>query len=653
MKSNAKAKTWSFLQKGGEMGELTRNFDWENSIIGTPDSWPQSLRTTISIILNSKFPMFLWWGEKLLQFYNDAYRPSLGNNGKHPEALGRYGEDSWPEIWPDIKPMIDHVFETGEPLWRENAFLPIYRNGRLEDVYWTFCYSPVYDESGMVAGVLVTCTETTKEVLARQKIIRSEQNLRNTILQAPVAMCIMRGNNFVVEIANERMYEIWGITEKQILGHPIFEILPEARGQGFEAILNRVFVTGETQKRNGIPLSLARNGALETIFVDFTYEAFREESGAITGIIAVVLEVTDHHKYLNKIIEAEERARMAIESAGLGFYEANLKTGEFISEKRMNEIFGTDKPLTHAEYVNYIHPDDLPIRTIAYHQATVSGRLEYEARIIHKDQSLHWIKVSGKLIMDNNNIPVKIRGIMQDITALKEIEYQKDDFIGVVSHELKTPLTTLKGYSTLLTERFKNSDDQQTAGMLNKIQRQVDRLNYIIKDLFDVTRIEANKIMFRQDHFDFSEEVQKIVEEIQTTTQTHRIIYEKPGEIFITADLERTSQVLTNLLSNSIRYSPYGSDVQVGVWKNDNDIFCSVKDFGNGIAKKDQHKIFERYFQISDTSRSNSGFGLGLYISAQIINRQNGQIWVESEPGKGSTFFIRLPVTRMKNADKE
>src|SRR5690606_1744157 len=121
--------------------------------------------------------------------------------------------------------------------------------------------------------------------------------------------------------------------------------------------------------------------------------------------------------------------------------------------------------------------------------------------------------------------------------------------------------------------------------------------------------------------------------------------------IFITADLERISQVITNLLLNAIRYSPQGSHIEVSTWESDSQVFCSVKDFGKGIDKADHHKIFDRYFQISDSYRSNSGFGLGLYISAQIIKRQNGHIWVESETGKGSTFFISLPLLPLKNAE--
>jgi signal transduction histidine kinase len=167
----------SFLGEGGEMGELTRNFDWSKTSIGTPDQWPQSLQTTLSIILNSKFPMFLWWGENMIQFYNDAYLPSLGNNGKHPLALGQKGEDCWPEIWPVIKPLIDQVKSGSGATWSEDQLIPIYRNGKIEDVYWTFGYSPVKDENGNIAGVLVVCNETTEKMVNLKKLKESNDQL--------------------------------------------------------------------------------------------------------------------------------------------------------------------------------------------------------------------------------------------------------------------------------------------------------------------------------------------------------------------------------------------------------------------------------------------------------------------------------------------
>lgn len=159
------------------MGRLTRTKDWDHTPVGPPESWPQSLKTTLSILLNSRFPMFLWWGPELLSFYNDAYRPSLGQHGKHPSILGMPARQAWPEIWETIKPLIDQVLAGGEATWSENQLIPIFRNGKIEDVYWTFSYSPVEDESGQVAGVLVTCSETTQAVNRLKQLEESEDQL--------------------------------------------------------------------------------------------------------------------------------------------------------------------------------------------------------------------------------------------------------------------------------------------------------------------------------------------------------------------------------------------------------------------------------------------------------------------------------------------
>ena len=125
--------------------------------------WPQSLRTTVSILLNSRFPMFLFWGPDLIQFYNDAYRPSLGEGGKHPTALGQKAVDCWPEIWEDIQPMLQQVLAGGEATWSEDQLLPFSRNGQIEDIYWTFSYSPVRNDAGEIGGVLTVCQETTRK----------------------------------------------------------------------------------------------------------------------------------------------------------------------------------------------------------------------------------------------------------------------------------------------------------------------------------------------------------------------------------------------------------------------------------------------------------------------------------------------------------
>jgi signal transduction histidine kinase len=170
-----------FLAEGGEMGQLIRSKNWSETSLGPPHYWPQSLRITLSIILHSKFPMFLWWGPELICFYNDAYRPSLGHSGKHPAILGMPAAEAWEEIWDIISPLVNQVLVHGKAVWSEDQLIPIYRNGQLEDVYWTFSYSPVNDESGSRAGVLVTCFETTDKVNTLQHLEENKKQLEFAI----------------------------------------------------------------------------------------------------------------------------------------------------------------------------------------------------------------------------------------------------------------------------------------------------------------------------------------------------------------------------------------------------------------------------------------------------------------------------------------
>ncbi|MEJ8755534.1 PAS domain-containing protein [Pontibacter sp. H259] len=169
--------TSNFLSGGGEMGAHIRSLDWSKTAMGSTDTWPQSLRTILSVILNSKFPMFLYWGPELNCFYNDAFRPSLGDDGKHPSLLGKPGKEFWSEAWHEIGPTILSVKAGGEAVWSEDQLIPIYRNGKVDKVYWTYSFSPVFDESGTPGGVLVTSIETTQRVLTLARLEESTDEL--------------------------------------------------------------------------------------------------------------------------------------------------------------------------------------------------------------------------------------------------------------------------------------------------------------------------------------------------------------------------------------------------------------------------------------------------------------------------------------------
>lgn len=317
-----KTISYPFLDGGGEMGELTRAFDWSKTSVGSPETWPQSLKTVVSILLLSDFPMFLWWGDDMVQFYNDGYRPSLGDNGKHPNALGQNGVECWPEIWDIIYPLIKQVKETKKSFFSEDQLIPIFRNGKLEDVYWTFSYSAVLGDNGEVAGVLVVCHETTQKVFLQKQQLRtqeklrlSEENLRNMILQAPVAMCILKGADHVVEIANDRMFNMWGKPADVMLSKPIFDTLVDAKFEGFQDLLDKVFTTGETYTAYGAPVTLYRGESTETAYIHFVYEALRETDNSISGVMAVAVDVTEEVIAQKKLEQRESQIRALIEGA--------------------------------------------------------------------------------------------------------------------------------------------------------------------------------------------------------------------------------------------------------------------------------------------------------------------------------------------------
>ncbi len=291
----------------GEMAELTRDFDWSATPVGPVDTWPDTLLNTVSLMLGNRQPMFLWWGEELTQFYNDAYRPSLGSD-KHPKALGQPGPECWPEIWHVIGPQIEAVMSRGESCWYEDQLVPIYREGVLEDVYWTYSYSPVRDPNGRIRGTLVICSETTRRVTAEHQLGIERQRLLDLFVQAPAFVAVLRGPGHLLEFANPLYQELIG--DRKVVGKPLREAVPEAEEQGFTSILDTVYQTGERHVAHGSRIMLARRPGypLETRYLDFIYQPIREPDGSISGIIVLGIDVTERNRAEQSLLQAEKLA---------------------------------------------------------------------------------------------------------------------------------------------------------------------------------------------------------------------------------------------------------------------------------------------------------------------------------------------------------
>jgi PAS domain S-box-containing protein len=315
LNTTQQAEAYPFLRGGGEMGERTRNYDWSQTPVGSPDRWPQALRTTVSTLLRSAFPMFLWWGEEMTQFYNDAYRPSLGNAGKHPAALGGSGPEFWPEIWPTIYPLIEQVRRSGDPTFMEDQLIPIYRNGSLEDVYWTFSYSLVLRDDGGPGGILVTCLETTATVLGRLALEESEQRFRNLVEQAPVAMAVTHGDDFVFDNINPPMLRMINKQDKgAVLGRPLGEVLPELPGQPVFEHLRAVLRSGNKFSGTEVEVELVNGSIRERRFFNITYSRVVNKDGT-ASVLHMASDVTDQVLARRKTEESEVKLRSILNSA--------------------------------------------------------------------------------------------------------------------------------------------------------------------------------------------------------------------------------------------------------------------------------------------------------------------------------------------------
>ena len=724
-----------YLQDGGEMGQLIRSFDWSNTILGSPDGWSQSLRVTIGIILKSKFPMFLWWGTELIQFYNDAYRPSLGNNGKHPKSLGQKGEECWPETWPVIKPLIDQVMSGGKAIWQEDTLIPIYRNNKLEDVYWTFSYSLVNEEAGKAGGVLVICHETTDNVKVRKdlKLAKNELSFQNQEKQNRADELVVANNelDFQDQEKEKRAAELVIVNneldfqdqekEKRAAelvianGELVFQNEEKEKRATELVIANKELVFQNQEKENrAAELLIANkelvfqnqekeNRAAELVIAnkELVFQNQEKENRAAELVIANKELVFQNREKENRAAE------LAIANKELAFQnqEKENRAAELViankervfqnreKEKRAAELVEVNNEFIHltkalsesesmmetipqmawtvtvdaeANYFNQrwydytgldfkktkahgwyqvIHPDDLQ-QALEKSSLILDGPIigGGEMRYKRADGKYRWHLISMLPIKNEHGEVQLWMGTATDIQGLKELQQQKDDFISIASHELKTPMTTLTASLQLLNRMKDNPSPKIFSSLIERSNKSLDKLNILIKDLLNVGQFKEDQIHLNKTQFVIS----KIIDDCCTHVRAEDIyIIKTEGDmdLQVYADEGRIDQVMINFVNNAMKYAPASKEIQINIEKLNDMAKVSVTDKGAGIAPVKIPHLFDRYFRVDNNGNQYSGLGLGLYICAEIIKKHGGQIGVDSEVGRGSTFWFTLPLS--------
>ena len=290
---NNKPTNIDFLIGGGEMGARIRAYDWNSSVLGAPESWPQSLRVTVRLILNSRQPMLIWWGPELIQLYNDAYIP-LMETGRHPSALGGRCRDYCADIWDMIEPQTEYIIAGKGPIWEEDRLVPVFRDGRRENAWWSYSWAPIDIEGGGVGGVLVICNDVTPQHLSNKALKDETRHLTMLFERAPSYMAVLRGPNHVFELTNTAYGELFG--ERDFIGKPLCEAMPEMVPQGALELLDKVYRSGKAYVGKRVPLMVLPliGEPSKNIFMDFVFQPIIEADGATSGIFVAGVDVTDH-----------------------------------------------------------------------------------------------------------------------------------------------------------------------------------------------------------------------------------------------------------------------------------------------------------------------------------------------------------------------
>ncbi|MBC7759004.1 MAG: PAS domain-containing protein [Phormidesmis sp. FL-bin-119] len=347
--------------------------------------------------------------------------------------------------------------------------------------------------------------------------------------------------------------------------------------------------------------------------------------------------------------ESEELKNMAIEQAELGVWHIDASTREFIASKRLKEFFGyfDHEIMEYDAAINHIREDFRDKVANEVEQAIQTGKayeIEYPI-VTYRDKQQRWLRATGKLNPATNGRNSYLSGTIMDVTERKEDDQRKNDFISMVSHELKTPLASMIGYIQMLNSRAAKSEDDFAVGILDKANKQSKKMNALINGFLDMKRVETGKIPIDREIFDMAELLKESEEESMATMSSHTVVFAPVERIMVEADRDKIGQVITNLISNSVKYSPAGSTINVACVNTDNMARVSVKDQGMGISQVNHSQLFDRFYRVESEEKGNvSGFGIGLYICDEIIRRHHGKIWVESELGKGSTFHFTIPI---------
>lgn len=425
-----------FLENGGACGAMLRAMDWSQHPLGPPDLWPATLQTTISIVLGSRQPMLVCWGPQFHTLYNDGYALVCGQ--RHPAALGKPFSEIWYDLWDFAGPLIAQVL-VGESFHMDEVELLMHRNGYPEETHFSFSYTPLRDAAGLVVGMFCACAETTEQVLLRRDLDHERAKLGQIFEQAPSFIVKMHGPDHVIEMANPAYVRLIGRHDS--IGKPVAVALPEVADQGYIDLLTNVLATGEDFRSEGALVSLQRTpgGPLEDRYVDFVYQAVRETGGAITGVIATGIDVTERTLSQSALKNSEHFLRSVINASPDCIKVLDLAGRiTFISDRGRKILEIPDTHQIEGQFWPDLWPEPARAQVL---DALAQARLGASSRLQGAGDTLsgnsrYW-DVRTTPMPDAQGRPERILAVSRDITYLRRIEVEREHLMDELSHRLK------------------------------------------------------------------------------------------------------------------------------------------------------------------------------------------------------------------------
>jgi PAS domain S-box-containing protein len=668
----------------GEMARRCREIDWSATALGPVEQWPVAQRIVVRMVIECPFPTSLWCGPTLILIYNDAYRSLLG--AKHPGALAQCGADVWAEVWPALEPMFALIRRGGPPVYAEDSRFVVQRaDGPPEDAWFTFSLSPVRDDSGSIVAFLNVAAESTRRIrtdaeteLARAAAERAERQLRDVFAQAPAFLAVLRGPLHVFEFANEAYMQLVG--ERELIGKPLDDALPEVRKQGFIDLLDRVLATGEPFIGREISIMLKRSpdGPPERAFIDFVYQPIRGEGGERVGVVAHGYDVTDAvlaRQEIERLLHESEEARSLAERSEARYrfladaipVQVWTATPEgaidYVSDRAARYFGRTPEQVVGDQWREVLHPDDVARATERWRRSVVTGDpYQTEFRLWSAEhQTFRWHLVRATAQRDDDGTVLRWFGTNTEIEDWKQAEaelqrltaeateanHAKSDFLAAMSHELRTPLNAIGGYAQLIELGMRGPITEEQRIDLLKIQRSKNHLDALVSDVLNFAKLRAGRIDFRVREVNVADVLESVLEMIgpQLEQKSLQLVpFSAPRGLAVWTDKDKMRQILLNLLGNALKFTPAKGTIALTLDVDVTDVAISVSDTGIGISADQLERIFEPFVQAKHALYvGDHGVGLGLAISRQLARAMHGDLTVRSAIGQGSTFTLRLP----------